>query len=341
VPATFASARGDLFSKRLVVVAGKGGVGRTTLAAAIALAASRRGKRVLLCQVNAKERLSALLGLVQPINHEISLVRPSLWAINMTARAAIKEYALMILRFQSVYKAVFENRMVKSFLRAIPGLDDWSIIGKTWYHTTEEEAGRPRFDMVVLDGPATGHLMSLLGMPQVVLEAVPKGPMTRDATAIRALLTDPERCSVEICTLLEEMPVNEAGDLFRALTSRFGLPMGRLFLNRVLPQRFRGEDVEAVMKTLTAEAGAARPRDALTTAVLAARPRRTAQAMQAGYLGRVAELVPLPRVTLPMLFVPSFGPAELERLSRVVEQAVDLPSGAEVAASAGAAEGRA
>jgi anion-transporting ArsA/GET3 family ATPase len=344
VPVTFASSRGDLFSKRLVVVAGKGGVGRTTLAAAIAVAAVRRGKRVLLCQVNAKERLSTLLGLNFQVGDDITLVRPGLWAINMNARAAIKEYGLMVLRFQSVYKAVFENKMVKSFLRAIPGLDDWSMIGKTWYHTTEEENGRPRFDLVVLDGPATGHLLSLLAMPQVVLEAVPRGPMTKDATAIRELLTDPDRCSVEICTLLEEMPVNEAGDLFRALTARLGLPMGRLFLNRVLPIRFRGDDVDAVMKNLTAELSslaAQKPRDALTTALLAARPRRTAQAMQAHYLGRVAEQVPLPRVSLPMLFSASFGPAELEHLSQVVEQAAFVPAGAEVAASAGAAEGRA
>jgi anion-transporting ArsA/GET3 family ATPase len=236
----------------------------------------------------------------------------------------------MLLRFQAVYRAVFENRMVKSFLRAIPGLDDWSMIGKTWYHTTEESDGRPRFDLVVLDGPATGHLISLLGMPQVVLDAVPKGPMTKDATAIHELLTDPDRCSIELCTLLEEMPVNEAADLFRTLAGRLKLPIGRLFLNRVLPPRFRGEDVEVVLKALlgelssTAWRGGA-PRDALTTALLAARPRRNGQALQAAYTSRLAEMLPLPRVTLPLLFQPSFGPDQLEVLSALVEQAVGSP----------------
>src|SRR6478672_10197131 len=98
----------SLFDKRLVVVAGKGGVGRTTVAAALAVAAARRGKRVLLAQTRSKERLSTLLG-SPPVGPDLVRVRENLWAVDIFPEAALREYGLMILRSNLVYRAVFEN----------------------------------------------------------------------------------------------------------------------------------------------------------------------------------------------------------------------------------------
>src|SRR6516162_6390200 len=144
----------SLFDKRLVVVAGKGGVGRTTVAAAFAAAAARRGKRVLLCQTKSKERLSTLFA-VPPVGTNISVLREGLSAVNMTPQAALREYGTMILRSEFVAKQVLENKISRTFLKAVPGLEDYSMLGKVWFHTTEEEeAGRPKWDLVILDGPA-------------------------------------------------------------------------------------------------------------------------------------------------------------------------------------------
>src|ERR1041384_5242980 len=105
---------------------------------------------------------------------------------------------------------VFENRVSKAFLRAIPGLDDYALLGKAWYHTTEEKRGAPVWDTVVFDMPAPGHSASMLGVPWVIVEAVPEGPLARDARTIKSLLCDPARTSAVLVTLAAEMPVNEA-----------------------------------------------------------------------------------------------------------------------------------
>ena len=119
----------------------------------------------------------------------------------------------MILRWKSVYEMVFENRVTKAFLRAIPGLDDYALLGKAWFHTTEEKRGKPVWDTVVFDMPASGHSSSMLRVPWVIVDTVPEGPLTRDARTVKELLTDPARTAAVLVTLAEEMPVNEALEL--------------------------------------------------------------------------------------------------------------------------------
>ena len=108
---------------------------------------------------------------------------------------------------------VFENRVTKAFLRAIPGLDDYALLGKAWFHTTEEKRGKPVWDTVVFDMPASGHSFSMLRVPWVIVDTVPEGPLTRDARTVKELLTDPARTAAVLVTLAEEMPVNEAIEL--------------------------------------------------------------------------------------------------------------------------------
>ena len=183
----------NLYDKRLLIVVGKGGVGRTTVAAALAASLARRGRQTLLYQANAKEKLSQLFRGPR-VGQEIVQLRENLYAVNTNPNAALHEYGLMVLRFETIYRMVFENKVARNLLRAIPGLDDYSIVGKLWYHTTEERSpGVPRWDSIVFDAPATGHAASMLRIPRVILDAVPEGPLTRDAVKVRALLEDRER----------------------------------------------------------------------------------------------------------------------------------------------------
>src|SRR4051812_25483444 len=114
---------------------------------ALAAHLAARGRRTLFYQANAKDRLSALYG-GPPSSEEIRAVRTNLWAVNTNPQAALHEYGLMVLRYESVYKMVFENRISRALVRAIPGLDDYSLLGKLWYHTTEEVSGKPRFETI-------------------------------------------------------------------------------------------------------------------------------------------------------------------------------------------------
>src|SRR6185369_4411337 len=162
-----------LLDRRLVILSGKGGVGRTTVAAALARAAAESGKRVLIAQTEAAPRLGKLFGLGEPVGTEVRQVAPRIDAVNMTPKSALHEYGLMVLRYETVYRALFENRAVRGFLGAIPGLDAYAMLGKVWWHTTERAGGRPRYDLVILDGPASGHALVMLRLPHAILAAMP------------------------------------------------------------------------------------------------------------------------------------------------------------------------
>jgi anion-transporting ArsA/GET3 family ATPase len=300
----------NLYDRQLLVVAGKGGVGRTTVAAAMALAAAREGRRVLLAQARSKERLSRLLG-GPPVLHEIVAVRPNLWAVNITPEAALREYGLMVLRSGIVYRAVFENRLSRAFIRAIPGVEDYSVLGKIWYHTTEVELGRPKYDLIVFDAPATGHVVNLLQIPQAILDAVPEGPLTRDARSARALLTDARRSSMVLVTLAEEMPVNEAIELAARTGDRVGIHLGLVVVNQLFPARFAEGPAGEVIARLPEPSG-----DSLLDAVAErARLAIRRRAMNDRYRERLLATLGPRQVDLPFLFAPEFGVREVESLA--------------------------
>jgi len=305
----------SLFDKQLVIIAGKGGVGRTTVAAAMAMASAHKGKRVLLAQTKSKERLSALFG-VPPVGTDLVRVRERLWAVNMTPQAALREYGSMVLRSEFIARQVLENKVSRAFLHAVPGLEDYSMLGKVWYHTTEQiEDGKPKWDQVILDGPATGHLITMLQIPQAILEAVPEGPLTRPAQAARDLLRDPRRTAMSIVTLAEDLPSNEAIELSRRATEKVGVTLGPLVVNALYPPRF--------VTGVSARALAALPEDvgdaALQPLVTAARTAERRRALNDRYLERLRREVPVPQAQLPYLFTDNFGPKAVEDLATRLE----------------------
>jgi anion-transporting ArsA/GET3 family ATPase len=301
----------SLFDKRLVVVAGKGGVGRTTTSAALAVAAAERGMRVLVCQTKAKERLSKLFG-SKPIGPDLVRVRERITVVNMTPQAALREYGAMVLRSEFIAKQVLENKVSRTFLKAVPGLEDYAMLGKVWFHTTEEEGGRPKYDLTILDGPATGHLVTMLSIPLAILDTVPEGPLTRPAAATLALLRDPARAQMVIVTLAEDLPSNEAVELARNQNATIKMPLGPLVVNQLYPPRFAtGPSARAV--AAFAE-GAAGPE--LEPLLVSARTAQRRRALNDRYLERLRKDLPQPQVHLPYLFRPDFGPEALDELAR-------------------------
>ncbi|HEY7956778.1 MAG TPA: ArsA-related P-loop ATPase [Polyangia bacterium] len=302
----------NLFDRTLLVVAGKGGVGRTTVAAGLALAAAEKGKRVLLCQTKSKERLSTLFA-TRPVGTDLVRVRERLWAVNMTPQTALREYGAMVLHSEFVAKQVLENKVSRAFLKAVPGIEDYSMLGKVWYHTTEtEEGGRPRWDLVILDGPATGHLVTMLEVPMSILDAVPEGPLTRPAAATLKLLRDPARAAMVIVTLAEDLPSNEAIELERKQSQTVKMPLGPLVVNQLYPPRFVTGPSARAVESLPEVVGDPE----LQPLVIAAHTAQRRRALNDRYLDRLRRDLPLPQIHLPYLFSPGFGPAELEELAR-------------------------
>jgi len=303
-----------LLDRRIVIVAGKGGAGRTTVAAALARAAVRAGKRVLLAQTNAPPRLAHLLGCPEGIGSEIVAVGERLWAVNMNERAALREYLLKVLRYDSLYRALFDNRAMRSFLGAFPGLDAWAMLGKAWWHTTEREGGRNKYDLLILDGPAAGHIVTLLRAPAAVEAAIPMGPLARPAAAARALLSDPARAALCIVTLAEELPARKTVALARIVRESLRIPLGPLIVNAVPPPAAGQPELRSVLRRLAGQSAGPALDSALAGAAIFAARRSDAERIIEGLSRDPA----LPMVQLPRMPTNDLGPAEVEQLSRLL-----------------------
>lgn len=301
-----------LETKRFLIVTGKGGVGKTTVCAAEAVALAQKGKRVLVCMCHAKDRLSTMFG-SDLIGPEVVPVAPNIWAVNMDPTRALEEYGAMTLKSRALYKLLFDNKYVRTFFRAVPGMQEWTLLGKAWWHTTEvRDDGSPLYDVVILDAPATGHGLDMLRVPKVILDVVPPGLLRRDAERAWALFQDPQTCAVVLVTLPEEMPTTETIELARALETELKLPIGKIVVNCVLPPLFSKEEriaLEAADPSGPAKSDAA---------VAAGRSRALRERVQAASLQRLAKELPVPPSFLPQLFEDAAQPKAIRELAKRV-----------------------
>jgi anion-transporting ArsA/GET3 family ATPase len=304
-----------LLDRRLLVVTGKGGVGKSTISAALALLAARAGKRVLVCEMNAQERVAPLLG-APPSGPATCEVLPNLSTVNVTPRDAMREYGLMVLRFRSIYDAVFENRVVRYFLRALPSLAELVMLGKVLHEVRVEEHGRPRWDLVVLDAPATGHAVQLLRVPAALLDTVPAGPLRRDAQWMQELLVDARTTAVAIVTLPEEMPVNEAIELDAAVRGVLGMARAALVVNGMPDARFSPGERER-LGALVAEPPPLGP------AAQAARLQGLRAESASRYLARARAALDIPAVLVPLLAREAWDRAAVEEVALALDRGLE------------------
>jgi anion-transporting ArsA/GET3 family ATPase len=316
-PSFEASPAKTLSSRRFLFVTGKGGVGKTTVCGALALALAARGKRVLVAMCNTKERLSAMLG-TRPIGPEIMVAGENIWAVNLNPERALREYGEMTLKVGALARAIFDNRYTKTFFRATPGLYEWAMLGKAWFHTTEtRDDGSHRFDVVLLDAPATGHGLDMLRVPKVILDVVPPGVLRRDAEAAWKMFQDPAQSGVVVVTLPEEMPTTETIELCTDIRGELGLPIVGLVINGVLEPLFSPEEREALLAdpTLLDLGAPAHTAGTSDSAVVAGARRAVREKVQAESLARLARAIDLPSVRLPALFDEASTSAGTRRLA--------------------------
>jgi len=222
-----------LMQRRFQVVTGKGGVGRTLIAASLASTLAKLGKKTLLLEVNAPNHCARVLG-TEAIMGDPQLVSENLYLCSMNPEDALREYALMILKFPALYRLVFENPLVKYFLRSVPSLGEVTMLGKAWFHATEvNDGGQAKYDHVIIDAPATGHALTFLSVARVVEKTVPRGPMRTEAGKMAALIEDQKNSCAHVVFTPEEMPVTEGLELSKKLQRDVGMKLGVYFMNKV------------------------------------------------------------------------------------------------------------
>jgi anion-transporting ArsA/GET3 family ATPase len=306
-------------SSRVMVVAGKGGVGKTTVAAALARAAAGRGMNVLLIALEVTSALPALLGSPERLAYEETLFEaPSGGRVRarvITPDEALLEY-LDDHGFKRISKRLVNSGAIDVVSTAIPGIKEILVLGKVKQLEKERAA-----DLIILDAPAAGHAVSLLTSAHGLLDAARGGPVRDNAKDVVELLTDKDRCQVLLVTLPEETPVNELVETAYRLEDEVGVALGPIFVNGCYPVL----DIDAVDPAAAATAAAAGeigPEEVRALAD-AASFRVARQELQAEQVERLSKQLPLPQLRLPFLFTADIGPSEVEQLSDSLTEAVE------------------
>ena len=310
----------ELFDRQLVFVVGKGGVGKTTVSCALALAAARRGKRVLLCEVDGVSRAAQLLGVASAEAGVAGPLVDGVAVMSIEGSAALAEYLGMIVPVRRFLQAVLKSELYQYFVAAASGLKELMTIGKIWYEAqrTDDRSGGRVWDLVIVDAPATGHGLQYLRMPRAARDAFGAGLVKREADRVVDLLSDPKRTAIHLVTTAEEMPVNETITMARRVRDELGMPLGVLFVNRLHTDHFRDSDIEAL------RSAARRSRSTVTGNMLLQVASRAAEEsgwsqLNKRYLRQLAREIDLPRTELPFVFSEEFGEHELDRIVELIE----------------------
>jgi anion-transporting ArsA/GET3 family ATPase len=317
----------SLLDKRLVVVTGKGGVGKTTVAAALGLAAARAGKRTVICEVAEQERLAELF-CVDASGHEERELAPDLHSVSVDPEQAKEEWLRYQLKSGTLAGVLGGSSIFRYLSAAAPGLSELVTIGKVWdLAQLERRTGGSVFDLAIVDAPATGHGIAMLRAPSTYAGVARVGPIRRQALQIDRFLRDPARTGVVVVALPEEMPVNETLDLERRLGEEMEMEIDRAVVNGLYPERFTREDAErlraAVDGARPAGGGTAgRAADAASEAMRAALAEHERVRGQRSQLRRLRRRLRAPVATLPFCFEPELGVEQFGELARRLERAL-------------------
>jgi anion-transporting ArsA/GET3 family ATPase len=306
-----------LLERRLLVVSGKGGVGKSVVSAALALAAREEGRRVLLLEIAGTEAGRHPIGRMEPGTRP-SEVRPGIFAARLDASLVMEDYVRETVRVGLLVRRVLESPIYQRFFAAAPGLKELMTLGKVMILEEAKQgwSRKPLYDTVIVDAPATGHGLSFLGVPGAAAQAIPVGPVGHNARRIVTLLKDRQRTALVVVAAPEEMAVVEGLELQRRAEDESGIATAGLVLNGVHERRFDAGEEAAVLRLTAAGAGGRLASDVpLPAALLAARRQIRRRKLSRFYEGRLQKATDQPLVSLPWLFREELGEAELALLA--------------------------
>jgi anion-transporting ArsA/GET3 family ATPase len=315
-----------LLARRLLFVTGKGGVGRTTVAAAIGLAASRRGLRTIVAAVGGRDELPRLFS-PDPAaaggGGERELA-PGLFSLAIDPQRAMEEYLRDQLPVAALADLLGSSRTFGYLAAATPGLRELLTIGKVWElaQPRRRAAGGEPFDLVIVDAPATGYAISLLSAPRTFSNVARRGPISRQAATIHATLVDPLVTGVVAVSTAAEPAVNEVLETRDRLRAELGIALDGVIVNALHPRRFAGRD-RPVLRAALAGDLAAGARDAVILALAEDDHVRVERAQLRRLTAGLAERP----VELPLVHSAELGREGLIRLADVLGAGDPVVSG--------------
>jgi anion-transporting ArsA/GET3 family ATPase len=303
-------------TSRVVIVAGKGGVGKTTVTGALAITAARAGKSVLIVEVEGKSGLPAMFDAPALGYDEIDL-DTGIRARFLTPDAALIDY-LVSHGMKRISKRLAASGALDVVATAVPGMKDILVLGKV---KSIEESGVA--DLIIVDAPAAGHAVTFLLSARGLHDAVRVGPIRKQAQDVVSLISDPTRCQVMLVTLPEETPVSEVVDTAFAIEDRAGVALGPVVVNGCFtpPPVAVTASADAILEDAQAAGRfvSAREGDDLAHAAAFVEERHTLQQEQ---ITRLRDLLPLPQIELPFVFNPDITRVQLDVLADAFERGI-------------------
>jgi len=288
----------DLLDRRLIFVTGKGGVGKTTTAASLALLAARRGRRTLVCEVDAKGNMADFFE-TAPTAFAEREVQPGLWAMSMDTEASLKQYLSLQLKLPLVARVGPLARMFDFVATAAPGVREIVTVGKLCWEIREDH-----YDCVVVDAAASGHIVSQLASPQAINSLVQVGLVRQQTGWMLDILGDAATTGLVIVSTPEEMPVTESIELRDRVRTETSVDLAAVVVNRVLPELFGRAEEEVFDRLERPEAVAALDRclsGPVEPLLDAARLMVTMRRTRTSHLERLRAAID---DAVPMLYVP-------------------------------------
>ncbi|HEX6696217.1 MAG TPA: ArsA-related P-loop ATPase [Solirubrobacteraceae bacterium] len=292
----------------LAFVTGKGGVGKSTVALATALAAARDGRRVVLCELAGQARAARLFGLDAPGPGREVQLEDGLWSTTIDPVEALEEWAGRQIGSRRLVGLLTHSNAFAAFVNAAPGARELLAMSKAWELAQRERwvKGRAAYDLVVLDGPASGHGVGMLRTPHTFAEIARVGPIATQARRVAALLEDPGRSALVAVALPAELSVSETLDLEQRVAGAVGRPLDAVVVNGVVPRRFSAADVDRLLS---------RDGEVPGPVVAAARRQHGQASTQQGQLRRLRRHASAHVTTLPYVPAPHLGLAEVRTLA--------------------------
>jgi anion-transporting ArsA/GET3 family ATPase len=325
----------EFLRPKILVISGKGGVGKTTVAAALALVAARNGRKVCIAEVDRKGTLPKLFGGGE-LSYEPRMVSPGVWGMNIIPDLALAEYLDVQYHMKRISRVFTSSQFVDYITTAAPGLKDILVLGKIWYleQNRQDTRGEKNFDTIIVDAPAAGHMLTFLSAPMGLSDALRVGPVRRQSDWLVQMLRDPKRSRVHLVTLAEEMPITETLETSQALHDKVGIDTGAVFANAILHKLLTPKEKETLEKVMededpselkdaAGEVGLRLDDDDLSALVGYERFLEARRAIQAKHLRELKRGVTEPVVELPFLFSAGLELPDIETLADVTEKEID------------------